>query len=612
MQLRMNNTPPAGRTLPEENSSQLSTMQRLRQVLVLSVLLGLLSGLGEGLIDLAVLHYHAPEILCVTILVDSVVFLLLGTVFWALGIGLEQGLSYALVLFILVWTTVHGWGRDLTPDLASRTVWLLNLISTGIFSALISFYVSRHALQARRVVSRTLPWVAGTAAACLIGIPGYPLWVEHRELAKRPGISSSAPNIVLVIVDTLRADHLSCYGYGRVTSPSIDQLARKGVLFENAISPSSWTLPAHASMLTGLYPSEHGAQLFRDQLPPRFATLPEVLSRAGYRAAAFSGSPFFTRRQGLGRGFLDFGDFFFSVTDAVSQVHYISSLQREMSSRGWTRGIPTPKTGAEINRAALRWVDRSDHPFLLVLNYFDAHDPNLLPRQWQHRFLSKGGSPDRVDIDQNSRLVQTPSQIQNKIDVYDGAIAYDDDQMRVLIDELNKRHFLENTLIIVTSDHGEAFGEHGLSTHGTALYFPLIHVPLLFSWLGHIPGGLQIERPVSTKDIPATILALIGMSGDPLPGKSLAAFWTSQAVPNQWPSPLSEVAQSRQATSEAHAQGQFIQSIISSDLQLILAPHSGPSLYHWRADPLEEHNLFLDPRYQAVGAELTAELKRLQ
>jgi arylsulfatase A-like enzyme len=171
---------------------------------------------------------------------------------------------------------------------------------------------------------------------------------------------------------------------------------------------------------------------------------------------------------------------------------------------------------------------------------------------------------------------------------------------------------MDNTLLIVTADHGEGLGEHGLLTHGTALYYPLVHVPLIFYWPQHLPLGLRIQRPVSAKDIPATILELLGDSHSRLPGKSLAALWNGQKTLDQWPMPVSELVRERQffgRSSNTHAD---IASIVSSELQLILDSREGPMLFNWQSDPQERDNLFLSPRYGEVAGELAAELKSTQ
>lgn len=588
--------------------------QRFRQAVVLSVVLGLLSGLGEGLIDLTVLHFHAPAILYVTVIANVFVFLVLGLLFWVLGLGLKPQLASFLVRFILFWTLLHGWEAQLTqtqvgePGRGRGLVWLLTFVGTSLVAVLLSLWAGKHEQKVARIMGQTLPWISGTALACLVVIALYRLEVEHRARSVDSRASQGAPNVILIIVDTLRADHLTCYNYERLTSPYLDQLATKGVLFENAIATSSWTLPSHASMLTGLYPNQHRAQRFADELGDNIPTIAEELRRAGYRTLAFSGSPFFTRRQSLGRGFIEFGDFFFSPRRALAQAHYISVVMGQMMRRGWVEDIGQP-SGVEINESVVHSLTSGHQPFFLAINYYEVHEPNSIPWPWRQHFSAAQGSTNYLS-DVNMRTVsQVTPQMQSKIDEYDSAIAYDDDCLQKLIAELGRRHFMDNTLLIVTADHGEGLGEHGLVTHGTALYYPLIHVPLILYWPEHLPAGFRIKQGVSTKDISATILDLLGASRSRLPGKSLVPLWNGQAPPDQWPMPISELVRQRRQLgnpSDGHAE---IESIVSSEFQLILDDHEGPSLYNWQADPQERDNLFFSPPYEAVGAKLAAELK---
>lgn len=199
--------------------------------------------------------------------------------------------------------------------------------------------------------------------------------------------------------------------------------------------------------------------------------------------------------------------------------------------------------------------------------------------------------------------------IRNKIDGYDGAIAYDDDRLQKLIDELSRRHLTDNMLLIVTADHGEGLGEHGLLDHGTSLYYPMIHVPLVFYWPGHLPAGVRVSLPVSTKDIAATILELLDVNRTRLPGKSLAPLWSAQVSSNQWPMPLSELVLDRLHTGGLGDPWEDTESIISPQFQFILDSRQGPSLYNWQMDSEEKDNLFLAPRYESVSRALGAKLK---
>jgi arylsulfatase A-like enzyme len=584
--------------------------RRFRQVVALSVLLGLLSGLGETLIDLAALHFHAPDILYAAVIGNLLVFLILGLLFWMLGLRLKPQLACFLVHFILLWTLLHGWESEFKQHTERDLPWLLSFIGTGLMAVLVSLWARKHAQKVARIVRQTLPWITVTVLASFAAIPLYRLEAEHRATSIAPRAAKSLPNIVLIVVDGLRADHLSCYRYERLTSSNIDQLATKGVLFENAIAPSSWTLPSHASMFTGLYPNQHRAQRFQDQLAADVPTIAEELARAGYRTGAFSGSGFFTRREGFSRGFIEFEDFLSSPTQALSQVHYIDSVIGHLRKAGWVDENFGHPPGVNMNESAIRWIDKNPQPFFFVVNYFEVHQPNWIPQPWRNRFSA--GQTSRNSISDESRLTlsQVTPQIQRKIDEYDGAIAYDDDRLQRLMDELRRRHLMDNTLLIVTADHGEGLGEHGLFKHGTALYYPLIHVPLIFYWPTHLPAGLRIKRPVSIKDIPATILDLLGAPKGQLPGESVAAFWNGQTPPDQWPMPLSELVRERQLSGKSSDGPAEIESIVSPEFQLILDPREGPSLYNWQIDPQERDNLFFLPRYETVGIELATEMKR--
>src|SRR5208283_4968523 len=234
--------------------------RRFRQVVALSVILGSLSGLGEGLFDLSVLHLHPPAILYVTVAANATVFLILGLMFCVLGLGLKPRLASFLLFFILLWALLHGWEREFTQDTERGFIWLMSVTGTCLVAVLLSLWAWKHEQKVARFLGQSLTWVLGAALACLVAIPLSRPKMEHHAMSAAPRAAESSPNVILIIVDTLRADHLSCYHYDRLTSPNFDRLAANGVLFENAIATSSWTLPSHASMFTGLYPNQHRAQ----------------------------------------------------------------------------------------------------------------------------------------------------------------------------------------------------------------------------------------------------------------------------------------------------------------------------------------------------------------
>lgn len=575
--------------------------------MVLSALLGLLSGLGEALIDLATPPFSPPDVLYVTVVANLLLFLLVGLLFWVLGLGLRSPLAYSLALFILVWALLRGWQSELAPRATRDFVWLSSTVGTCLLAAPLSIWARKYTLKARRIAGQTLPWVAGMVLVTIVAIPMYRAEARHRAMKFAPRAPGNLPNVLLIVVDAMRADHLSCYGYERSTSPNFDQLAARGVLFENAIATSSWTLPSHASMFTGLYPKQHHAQRFQDSLGAAFPTLAKELERLGYRTGAFSGSPFFTPRQGLGQGFMEFGDFSVSPTQAFLQAHDISSILRQLGKTEWVdKNIGHP-SAVDINESVVHWVDRIHAPFFVTVNYYEVHQPSSLPRSWRHHF-STGQRSANVTSSEATPSQVIPS-VQSKIDGYDGAIAYDDDSLQKLIGELARRHLMNNTLLILTADHGEGLGEHGLWNHGTALYYPLIHVPLIFYWPARLPFGVRVTQPVSTKEIPATIMEVLSASHGQMPGRALSSLWNGQTPPDQWPMPVSELVRDKQHFGQLPDDQGETESIISSKFQFIFDLSGGSSLYNWQEDPQERENLFLSAGYKAIATELAIELK---
>jgi arylsulfatase A-like enzyme len=568
----------------------------LRQILVIAAWFGLIAGLSEGLAELTLGHLHAPAILCVTLPADLGLMLAIGLV---LSPVRRVAHRRALIIFIFAWTLFFCSG-------ASNTVLAIGGVSSGALGLL----AERYARWTHRIMRRSLPWLAGAAAVCLVAIPLQGFWSERAAMAELPTIAPNAPNIVLVVLDTVRADHLSGYGYNRPTSPNIDRLGRGGTLFETAIAPSSWTLPSHASMLTGTYPHIHHVERPDQELASGFPTLPWALRQAGYRTAAFSANTFFfSRSTGLGQGFIHFGDFFLSVSDALAQVNFVWRFDKLLIRAGVAQNFVGRQRAARINRAALNWIDGSHRPFFLALNYLDAHDPYVPPQPWRHRFSKRPDPGGRLNIGQNILPKLTSSQIHDEMNAYDGGIAYEDNQLGRFFEELDRRGLLANTLLVVTSDHGEAFGEHGLVGHANALYFPLVHVPLIFHWPGHVPAGMRVAQPVSTKDIAATILALAGQSAQEFPGESLAPLWSPHAAPNGWPLPVSELAAQKNFTPKFPDHYGRLDAIVAPNAEYIVDPRLGPLLYDWQTDPEEVHNLIHDPRYQMLATELGEELK---
>ena len=419
----------------------------------------------------------------------------------------------------------------------------------------------------------SLPVLAAYLASYLVLLPLLSPGDESRAAAKP---TSSGPNVLLIIVDTLAADHLSTYGYPRLTSPKFTALANQGVVFENAVAPSSWTLPSHASMLTGRYASEHHAGQNDWRLDSRFPTVAEAFSKQGYRTAAFSANPyFFSLRSGLARGYAHFEE------GTILQRFFLTNLGRRIQNRLMLAHLlrdAIGRCGAEtVDRDALRWMVKDKGPFFVTINYFDVHEPFMPPPQYLHRFSKLQRPMNQFYWLPDVQLA--PKQLQDTVDAYDGAISFMDDKIAEFLADLKARGLLENTIVLVTSDHGEAFQQHGFMFHGKGLYWDLIHVPLLIYAPGRVPAGVRIERPVSLQSLPSTLLDLAGINAqgrfdDP----SLVALWRTPGAQSAWPYPVSELAGSGESPRFPSYYGPM-RSVVTPDWHFIEGGQRGKELY---------------------------------
>jgi arylsulfatase A-like enzyme len=434
---------------------------------------------------------------------------------------------------------------------------------------------------------------------------------ELSRVAHLPAAPANAPNILLVVMDTLRADHVSCYGYPRRTTPRIDQIARESVQFDTAIASSSWTLPSHASILTGLFPSEHGAQ--RDPLDKRYALLSEVLADRGYRTGAVSANTqLFTRAQGFARGFQHFDDSFFSPADSILRTLYGRQLGKWGGKAIRTDDVPGRRRAWDVTNSALRWIDADrSRPFFLVLNYMEPHDPHAPPQPWRSKFSKSRNPGGLVDSERgrtNPRL--NAEQQQDEIDAYDGSVALADEQIGRLLSVLDGKGLREKTLVVITSDHGEGLGQHGLQGHGTALYWDMVHVPLILRWPGHVPPAVHVTQPVSQVALAATLLDLAGLQNSiHFPGQSLTATWQSPDAPGTLTESLSELAKAPYGNNRNvpvfHG---AMKSLVQDSWQYIWHEKFGGQLYNWKDDPAEVHDLARTPEGQRLAARFADQL----
>jgi len=318
-------------------------------------------------------------------------------------------------------------------------------------------------------------------------------------------------NLLLISLDTLRADHLGCYGYQRPTSPFLDRLASQGVLFEQAYATSPWTLPSHASLFTGLYPSQHGVMTEDFALPSDVTTLAEALRGRDLATAGFVSGIFLGPRFGLGRGF----------------EQYVA-----IPTRGKSGGTATSLNAtARVSAGGLAWLaDQRGRPYFLFLHYFDIHS-DYRP---EPRFAALFGEPYHGPVDGSTRQLRAflRGQISfdaddrsHLVDLYDAEIRQLDQALEALFEALRERGALEQTVVVVTADHGEEFFDHGGVFHGRTQYQEMLRVPLIIVGPG-IPPGLRSDQPVSLVDLAPTLLTLLGAEVPPdVSGRDLAPLW---------------------------------------------------------------------------------------
>jgi arylsulfatase A-like enzyme/Tfp pilus assembly protein PilF len=379
-----------------------------------------------------------------------------------------------------------------------------------------------------------------------------------RHAVERPAGDGGGHNLLLVTLDTVRADRLGAYGYAAAETPVLDRLAREGVRFEQAIASAPLTLPSHATLLSGLLPPQHGLRNNGSgAFPAGHPTLAAELAAAGYRTAAFVGAFVLDRRFGLGRGFEIYDDEVPRPTGAETE---------------------SERPAREVVDRALAWLDAADpqaRPFFAWVHLYDAHAPYSPPEPYASRH------PGRP---------------------YDAEIAAVDAEIGRLLELVERRGWSERTLVVVVGDHGEALGEHGELTHGLLLYEPTLRVPWLLRAPALLPAGWAIRRPVGLADLAPTAAALLGRAWPTAAaGRSLAADLRARREP---------------APADVYSETEYprlfawsaLAALRRGDRKYIAAPR--PELYELEADPDEGRDLAAgEPR---AAAELARALRALR
>ena len=390
------------------------------------------------------------------------------------------------------------------------------------------------------------------------------------------------PNLVLVTVDTLRADHTTPYGYARDTTPVLARLAREGVVVDQAYAPMATTGPSHAALLTSRYPIALGYLRNGQRLDEGQTTLAERLRAAGYRTSAAVSSFVLDKRLGFAQGFGTYECRF-------EKRRATATMER------W-EGLTVPagfdRRADETTDVALAWLARrgKDRPFFLWVHYFDPHQPYSPPAPYDRRFAG-AGEPGPAGT----------------AALYDGEIAFTDHQLGRLLEAIEAEGPSARTLVVVTADHGEGLMQHGHMGHGLHLYEEAVRVPLIYRWPGVLPAGARVPGPVEHVDLVPTVLDLIGVPRGPddVQGQSLAAALRGRAgTPGRDPRRtvfLQRRLYDTDVVSGFRVKGEKFAVRAGQWKYIEAAEEQTRELYDLRADPGEAKDLFAAQGAVAAG-----------
>ena len=432
------------------------------------------------------------------------------------------------------------------------------LVGAGLFVAAVASYIQKNPSNplplmspitlgiavASLVLMGALAWIvyrlgsaqmrvlrAGLVLWIVVGLAWDPLFGSYNGLFDRDGGKAPAGthrNVLLILTDSERADFLTCYGAKWGASPTSDRVAAGGVLFENHVAQSTWTLPSIANIFTGLYPSSHGAVAQGYRVSSTAPFLVEVFRNAGYRTAAFAETPYFVPRSGFGRGF----DHFWASPCVLSWAFDYTFLYRlrgrirvpaiELTKKGTNPNPATPEEvefdSRVVTDAALSWLrDLDDAPFFAYVHYWGAHAPYgprefLLDRDPPSKRIMDNPVPAGGAFPVGKPGIRISDEATEDLKVlYAANIRYTEQQIARILDWLEETGKLSETLVVLTSDHGEEFYEHNAWEHGSSAFQEQAHVPLIIHAPGLIPPGKRITKLTRHIDVMPTLLDLVGL-----------------------------------------------------------------------------------------------------
>ncbi|MGH7502342.1 MAG: sulfatase-like hydrolase/transferase [Longimicrobiales bacterium] len=451
--------------------------------------------------------------------------------------------------------------------------------------------------SARALMRATLVWMmAGAVTAGAARVLGQHLR-ERRALAAVGDAPAGAPNVLLLILDTVRAASLALYGYDRPTSPNLEAFAHTGIVFNRALSASPWTLPSHSTMFTGQYAHVLSAN-WETPLDAEHPTIAAVLATQGWVTAGFVANLFYADRpNGLARGFVHYEDYRVSIGEIMNTSSLGALLLAGRPGLTFNplrnlidnHAIFGFKDAYRVNADLLDWLDQrpDGQPFFAFLNYNDAHYPYVSPPDLRETF----GVRERWTYNANA---------------YDAAVASTDRAVGQLVDSLRARELLDNTIIVIAADHGEHLGEKDRTGHGNSLYMENLHVPLLISYPGG-PADMRVNEFVSLRSLAATILDLAGAPDNGgIPGTSLRAAWgrRGDTVANDFAAigerleegwtrdpVLASVRRSIRTNEELPIAKGDLHSLVEDGFQFIRNGDDTEELYDLRSDMSQDHDL---------------------
>jgi arylsulfatase A-like enzyme len=492
-----------------------------------------------------------------------------------------------VITFLLSFVTFGNLVLAIGAMERARPSLLATILLTAGVATQARHFIIKHPLGFHRLVLRTTPafiLMIGMVAVGTLGTDALNRWNMARSI---PSASANAPNVLFIVLDTVRAKSMSLYGYGRPTTPNIEKWARLGIVFDRAISPAPWTLTSHASMFTGRYPQELTAD-WNVPLDRKRPTLAEAFYSHGYMTAGFVSNTFSCGRQtGLDRGFVQYEAHTLSLLEFLVRA----SLPRKLFHLPTSTSVEA--TG--INESFLGFLSHSKvRPFFVFLNYLDCHAPYFPASS-----VDEQGSG--LSKDEKNKLLQwlgesivTPDAegLELAHQAYENSLVRLDYSIGLLLTELEKRGERERTLVIIVGDHGEQFGEHGLVQHGDSLYRPNLHVPLVIIDPRSSRVGQHVDEMVSLRDLPATILELLGLPKSNIPGDSFAGLINGRSASKlALEAPKYAFVSKMSNLPEWHPNHSGPVEAVFADGKYYIKSHQKEELYDFYNDPEEQWNL---------------------